>query len=153
MKKTLKMTSVIPGRNSVGGNILLAGLLLVLVVSAGLLSVRQSSALHRAEPSVEVSFSSLSPSGALGGEIIPASCESGGYDHTAGRAITNIVTNNGSSPEPRIQPGGSYRASAFGNYCFGNRGSLSYLAPLRSWAEFISFWNRIGSLSGLYTIP
>lgn len=128
------------------------GLLLLIVLAVPAVYL-QSDASRENSTSVEVGFSSLSPNGPLGGEIVPASCESGGYDHTNGVQIVNIRHKNAPTPEIPVVPGGAYRAADFGNYCFGNNGARPYLPALGTWAEFLRFWNTIPSLSGLYQIP
>lgn len=72
----------------------------------------------RTPHNAELAFADLSPSGEMGGRILPASCESG-YDHTAGRAT--ILLNVDRTP---AEIGASYQVNKFGNgnFCFGNFG-------------------------------
>jgi hypothetical protein len=111
------------------------------------LSAQLEVSQEKTPASVEVGFSSLSPNGAMGGEIVPASCESGGWDHVQNAALFETGTNGG-----KLAPGYRLRAGAYGNYCFGNNGTVTYWVPTKTWAEFSRFWNSIPSstLPGIY---
>lgn len=108
----------------------------------------------------ELAFSNLSPDGARAGKIIPASCESayshvtGGYITPTGSEIIGLSSGQAYQTTRFVTLGGWSGSQILSGsyYCFGNSGGPSQLVPLRSHGEFMSFYNNIYRLPGLYII-
>src|SRR5688572_15200384 len=124
-------------------------LLILFVAFAGnfaYLALKEPQASASGSHSVELGFSSLSPSGSTGGEIIPASCESSWSHHVDDCLVmpddacitgTTLVSGDGTD----VTSGNNYGVTKFGGaYCFGNSGGPQYFAPTRTWPEFDSFY-------------
>ncbi len=79
----------------------------------------------------------------------PGSCASG--FNLSGAPLAILDDDNTAA-----SPGGMFKISKFGNYCFGNTSNKNYYVPMKTRAEFESFWNNIEQgrfLEGLYRIP
>ena len=100
---------------------------------------------HGAKPgpyTAELSFADLSPRGEVGGQIVPASCESNVFEYGAyievGPPTTGFAAGSNATPYRVYLPNqpAPYR-------CFLNQGGGTYWVPMKTDAEFLSFWNAI----------
>lgn len=127
--------------------LILGGLFFSVLVIA--IAYNQSDALRQKKSaSVEVGFSSFSPNGPLGGEIIPASCEStpeASWDHRHNRPVEEIKE----LPDGQLGaavPGHSYRVTinsgSSANLCFSSDAAFTLAVPTNTFAEFDTFWGN-----------
>ena len=129
-----------------------------LLIAASAIASQTFAEQNTSPRSSEVGFSSLSPNGAAGGRIIPASCESG-YTHYPDQCLAmpaDACTSGAqiiSGDSGAAVSGNRYGVTKFGGaYCFENSGGPSYLIPAKTQLEFTYFYDAISRLLGLSKI-